>query len=127
MTVLTATRPVPALRALLLVDGAGTAALGAAALVAAEPLSDHVGSPGVLRAVGVLLLVVGADMLVTRRLSGRRLRQATVALGVADLGFAAACAASLPSTTSTGTALVVGIVAVCVGMGAAKLALSRQT
>lgn len=97
-------------------------------LAAAEPLSDHVGTPGVLRAIGVLFLVIGADMLLARRLQGRRLAAATVALGAADLAFAAACTAALApvETTPAGTALVLAVAAICVGMGVAKLLLARR-
>jgi low temperature requirement protein LtrA len=135
MTALTA--PVPAgntsqtvghVRSLLLVDGLGTALLGVGALAAASPLSDHVGSPAALRVVGVLFLVLGADMLLTRRLSGRRLTAAVTGLAALDLVWAAGTTAALPllSTTATGTTLVLGVAAVCVGMGSAKLLLARQ-
>jgi hypothetical protein len=67
-------------------------------------------------------------MLLTRRLSGRRLADAATALGALDLVWAAGTTAALPvlSTTATGTALVLAVAAVCVGMGATKLLLARQ-
>lgn len=132
MTTLTApatsTDRVAPLRALLLVDGVGTAALGAGALLLAEPLADHVGSVGALRAVGVLFLVVAADMLLARRLSGRRLATAATALGAVDLAWAAGTTAALPAldTTSTGTAVVLAVAATCLVLGTAKLALARR-
>jgi hypothetical protein len=124
----TAPRTVSGLRILLLVDGLGTALLGVGALAAASPLSDHVGSPAALRVVGVLFLVLGADMLLTRRLSGRRLTAAVTGLAAFDLVWAAGTTAALPllSTTATGTTLVLGVTAVCVAMGTAKLLLARQ-
>ena len=120
-----ATDRVGLLRTVLLVDGVGTAALGAAALLAARPLSDAVATPGVLRGVGVLLLVVGVDMLLARRLPAPRLRLAARLLGAGDLVFAAALLATLPLAGATpfGTAVVLATVAVCLGMGAAKLRL----
>jgi hypothetical protein len=130
MTSLTASRPATAadrLCAVLLVDGVGTVALGAAALAAAGPLSDVVGTPGLLRAVGVLLVLVGADMLLTRRLTGRALSRAAAALGVADMLFALTVtgAVLVLGASAAGTAVVLGVAAVCVAMGTAKLVLSR--
>lgn len=132
MTTLTApTAPAtaaPALRALLAVDGVGTALVGVAALVLAEPLSEHLASTGVLRGVGVLFVVIGADMLLARRLQGRRLAVAATALGVLDLTWAAATTAALPllDATATGTAVVLAVAATCVGMGTGKLVLVRR-
>lgn len=133
MTTLTAPRPTAtgspaALRALLLVDGVGTTAVGAGALLLAEPLAEHVGSPAVLRAVGVLFLLVGADMLLARRLEGRRLAAAATALGAVDLVWAAATTAALPAvdTTGTGTAVVLAVAGTCLVMGTGKLALARR-
>ena len=122
------TTAAPPLRVLLLVDGLGTAAVGAAALLLAEPLSDHVGSSGVLRGVGVLFLVIGLDMLLARRLRGRGLAGAATALGVVDLVWAAGTTAALPvlDTTATGTAVVLAVAATCVGMGTGKLLLARR-
>lgn len=120
--------PVRALRALLAVDGVGTAAVGAAALLLAEPLADHVASPGVLRGIGVLFVLIAGDMLLARRLRGRRLVAAAAALGAVDLAWAAGTTAALPFlyTTATGTAVVLAVAATCVGMGTAKLALARR-
>jgi hypothetical protein len=126
---LTSGSPTSALRTVLLVDGAGTAALGVAAVLAATPLAAHLGTPGVLRGAGVLLVVVGVDMLLARRLRGRALQRAARALGAADLLFAAAVVTALAGpggTTTLGTALAVGVVTTCVGMGSAKLALARR-
>ena len=124
----TGTASPDALRGLLLVDGLGAVAVGAAALLLAEPLADHVGSPGVLRGIGVLFLVIGADMLMARRLRGRRLAGAATALGAVDLAWAAGTTAALPAldTTGTGTAVVLGVAAVCVGMGTGKLLLAHR-
>jgi uncharacterized membrane protein YhaH (DUF805 family) len=116
------------LRALLLVDGVGTAAVGAGALLLAEPLADHVGTPGALRAVGVLFLFVAADMLLARRLHGRRLAAAAGALAGVDLAWAVTTTAALPAldTTGAGTAMVLAVAATCVVMGTGKLALVRR-
>lgn len=116
------------LRALLLVDGLGTIAVGAVPLLFAGPISDHVGSVGVLRAVGLLFVVVGADMLLSRRLRGRALAKAGLLLAAVDLLWAAATTATLPlmSATGTGTALVLAVVAICLVMGPAKIALARR-
>ena len=124
----TSTASPAALRTVLLVDGLGTAAVGAAALLLADPLADHVGSPDVLRGIGVLFIVIGLDMLLARRLRGRGLAAAATALGVVDLTWAAATTAALPvlDTTATGTALVLAVAATCVGMGTAKLLLARR-
>lgn len=121
------TSPAP-LRTVLLVDGVGTAAVGTAALVLAQPLADHVGSTGVLRGIGVLFVVIGLDMLLARRLQGRGLAAAATALGVVDLVWAGATTAALPvlDTTATGTAVVLAVAATCVGMGTAKLVLARR-
>jgi hypothetical protein len=122
----TAARSLPRLRLLLRVDGVGTAALGVAALVAARPLAELVASPAVLRGVGVLFLVVGADMLLSSRLSDRRLPAAARLLGAADLGFAAVAVAAVVAgaASGAGVALALAVAAVCVLMGAAKLRLA---
>jgi hypothetical protein len=136
MTTVTAPSTAPAtarstaaarLRALLLVDGAGTTALGAATLVAADPLADLVGTPTALRVVGALFVLLGAEMLLARRLSGRRLGTAALVLGEADLAFAAVSvgAVLVLGASAGGTALVLAVVAVCVGMGVVKLRLAR--
>lgn len=116
------------LRTLLLVDGVGTIALGAFPLLASGPISDHVGSVAVLRAVGLLFVVVGTDMLLSRRLRGRSLARAGLLLGAVDLLWAAGTTAALPlmDTTSTGTALVLAVAATCLGMGTGKLLLARR-
>jgi hypothetical protein len=82
----------------------------------------------VLRGIGVLFLVIGADMLLARRLRGRRLAAAATALGVVDLAWAAGTTAALPAldTTGTSTAVVLAVAATCVGMGTAKLLLARR-
>lgn len=133
MTTSTAPRPMAtgspaALRTLLLVDGVGTAAVGAAALLLAMPLAEQVGTPAALRAVGVLFLVVGADMLLARRLDGRPLAAAATALGLVDLAWAVGTTAALPALdpTGTGTALVLAVAATCLGMGTGKLRLARR-
>ena len=128
MTTTAPARTTAPLRALLLVDGVGTALLGAVALLAAEPLADEAGTPLALRAVGVLFLLVGAEMLLVRRADDLRLRAGARLLGAADLLFAAAVVGALALTDETGTgrALVLGVAAVCVGMGAAKLRLSAR-
>lgn len=133
MTTFTAPRteaeaPARSLRALLALDGAGTAALGVAALVLAAPLADHVGTPDVLRAVGVLFVVLGVDMLLARRLRGRSLAAAAAALALLDLGWAAGTTLALPAieTTAVGTAAVLAVAGVCVVMGTGKLLLARR-
>jgi hypothetical protein len=116
------------LRAVLLVDGVGTALVGAAMVLLAEPLADHVATPGWLRAGGLLLLAVGAGMLAVRRASGRRLCRAAAVLAELDLAWAAGTTAALVllgGTTALGTALVLALVAVCVVMATAKLSLAR--
>ena len=116
------------LRTLLLVDGIGTIAVGGVPLLLAGPISDHVGSVGVLRAVGLLFVVVGADMLLSRRLRGRPLAKAALLLAAVDLLWAAGTTATLPlmNATGTGTALVLAVVAICLVMGPAKIVLSRR-
>lgn len=133
MTTLTSPRPTAtgsaaALRLLLLVDGVGTAAVGVGALLLARPLAEQVGSPAALRSVGALFLVVGAEMVLARRLDGRRLAAAATAFGVVDLAWAVTTTAALPTldATGTGTAVVLAVAATCLGMGTAKLALARR-
>lgn len=116
------------LRTVLLVDGAGTTALGVAALLAAAPLSELVASPNWLRAVGVLLVVVGLDMLLAARLRGRRLALAGTVLAEIDFVWAAGTTLALVllGASAAGAALVLGVAAVTVGMGTAKLVLARR-
>lgn len=116
------------LRAVLLVDGYGTAAVGVVALALAVPLADHVGTPGALRAVGMFFVVAGLGMVLARRLAGHRLAAVATVYGALDLVWAALCIAALAAldTTALGTALVLAVVATCLGMGAAKLALARR-
>lgn len=91
------------LRAVLLVDGLGTAAVGVAALALAEPLAEHLASTGALQAVGVFFVVGG-------------------------LVWAAVCVTGLAllDTTALGTGIVLAVVATCLSMGTAKLALARR-
>lgn len=128
MTTTAPARTTAPLRALLLVDGAGTALLGVVALLAAEPLADEVGSPLALRVAGVLFLLVGAEMLLVRRAEDQRLRSGARLLGAADLLFAvvAMTALAVMDESATGLALVLTVAAVCVGTGAAKVLLSGR-
>lgn len=116
------------LRTVLLVDGVGTACVGLTALLAAVPLGDLVATPGWLRAIGVLFVVVGLDMLIARRLRERRLALAATVLGEVDLAWAAGTTVALVAlgAAPAGTAIVLGVAATCVLMGTAKLVLARR-
>ncbi|HWG92593.1 MAG TPA: hypothetical protein VNU66_00005, partial [Mycobacteriales bacterium] len=86
----------------------------------------HVAPASWLLAAGALLAAVGAGMLAAR--SRPRLAVAGALFGDLDVVGGLGCVALLVlvgGTTTTGTALVLALVAVCAVMATAKLGLAR--
>jgi hypothetical protein len=65
--------PVDRLRRRLLADAALLALAGTVLLLAAAPLAGLAGAPGLLRAMGVVLVVLGADLALASGWAARRL------------------------------------------------------
>lgn len=123
----TITSPADRLRSVLRADAVVTAAVGAAAVLAAGPLAEQVGTPTVLRAVGVALVVVGADLALLARLSGRRLALAGSVVGELALAWVVGTAVvlALGLAEPAGAALLVGVAAVTAWFGVTELRLAR--
>jgi hypothetical protein len=119
--------PQSRLRSALRADAVVTAAVGAAAVLAAEPLADEVGTPTVLRVVGIALVVVGADIALLARLSGRRLALAGTVVGELALAWVVGTAVvlALGLAEPVGAALLVAVAAVTAGFGVTHLRLAK--
>jgi hypothetical protein len=115
------------LRSILRADAVVTAGVGAAIVLAAEPLADQVGTPAVLRVVGIALVVVGADLALLARLSGRRLALAGTVVGELALAWVLGTAVvlALGLAQPAGAALLVGLAAVTAWFGVTELKLAR--
>lgn len=124
----TATTPHDRLRSVLRVDAVATAAVGAAAVLAAEPLAEQVGTPTVLRLVGVALVVAGADLALLARLSGRRLALAGTVVGELALAWVGGTAVvlALGLAEPAGAALLLGVAAVTAWFGVTELKLATS-
>ena len=115
------------LRTVLKADAVVTAAVGAVALLAAEPLADEMGTTTVLRVVGAALVLVGVDLALLARLSGRRLALAGTVVGELALAWVLGTAVvlALGLASPVGAALLVGVAAVTAWFGVTELKLAK--
>lgn len=123
----TASTPSDRLRSVLRADAVVTAAVGATAFLAAEPLAEQVGTPTVIRLLGVALVVVGVDLALLARLSGRRLALAGAVVGELALAWVVGTAVvlALGLAEPAGVALLVGVAAVTGWFGVTELRLAK--
>jgi hypothetical protein len=115
------------LRSVLRADAVVTAAVGALAVLAAEPLADQVSTPTVLRVVGVALVLVGADLALLARLSGQRLALAGTVVGELALAWVVGTAVvlGLGLAEPAGAALLAAVAAVTAWFGITELRLAK--
>lgn len=116
------------LRAVLLEDAAVTAAVGLGVVLAAAPLAEQLpGSTTLMRVLGVALVLVGADIALTSRWSGRRLAIAGTVVGELALAWAVASAiiVALARPDAAVTAAVLAVAAVTAVFGVTELRLVR--
>lgn len=109
------------LRTVLIEDAAATAAVGLGVLLAAAPLAEQLpGSTTLMRVLGVVLVLVGADIAVASRWSGRRLALAGTVVGELALawalGSAIVVAVARPDAAVTTALLVVAAVTAVFGV-----------
>ena len=129
-TLSTPARPLAAdalLQRLLRLDAAATGVAGLVALLA--PTSTWGDVPGLLpRAVGAVLLVVAADLLLASRWTGRRLRIATTVCAELALAWVAATVAvlALHDLPTVGVELLVAVGLVTLGFAVAELRALRR-
>lgn len=114
------------LRAVLLEDAAVTAAVGLGVVLAAAPLAEQLpGSTTLMRVLGVALVLVGADIALTSRWSGRRLTIAGTVVGELALAWAVASAIIValarPDAAVTATVLIVAAVTAVFGVTELRL------
>ena len=119
------------LRTLLHIDAVACAAAGLVAAVAADPVADLLGTErvGIVRGVGVFLVVYAIDLLLLARV--RRdtlLRTGTAATAVGDALWVAATLGLVVAGAfdPAGVAAVLALGAVVAGLGVAKTATLRQ-
>ena len=123
----TTASPQDRLRTVLKADAVVTAAVGAVALLAAEPLAEEMGTTTVLRVVGAALVLVGVDLALLARLSGRRLALAGTVVGELALAWVLGTAVvlALGLASPVGAALLVGVAAVTAWFGVTELKLVK--
>ena len=116
------------LRTVLRADAVVTAAVGAVTLLTASALSDLVGTPTVLRAVGAVLLVAAADIALLARLDGRRLALVGTVVGELALAWVAGTAVviGLGMAEPAGVALLVAVALATAAFGVTELRLVKQ-
>lgn len=114
-------------RAVLAADAAVTAGVGLVGLL--SPLDWYGGTPGwLVRALGVALLVVAADLALATRLSGRSLRLAATVTGELALAWVAATAVVLATVElpTAGREVLVGQGLLTLGFAVAHLRAARS-
>lgn len=118
----TVTVPNSPLRAVLGVNAATSFLAGVAGLAGARRLVDELGlgSEGWTRLVSLGLVIFAIEVAIVAARATRRLRDATLAISIADLSWVAATVVVLATVDLTTTGRVVAIV---MGVGVAEFAL----
>ena len=90
-------------------------------------LAEQIGTTTVLRVVGAALVLVGVDLALLARLSGRRLALAGTVVGELALAWVLGTAAvlALGLSSPVGAALLVGVAAVTAWFGVTELKLAK--